>query len=94
MISMEEFELANDLYTKRERLRSILDDFDSEYVKTVVGLVSVNAASKHKVQGCDDADWLHQSFPRIENTLNDLARRLIKMELDDIQKLLANLVKE
>jgi len=92
MITEEEFKKTKALFSERDRLLDILRGFESPYIETTVGLVSVNSASKNDTDENDNSSYFHFNYPEIEKKLKEITRGLIEQELGAIRVELARFV--
>lgn len=94
MITEKELKLVDELRAKQNRLKSALNSFDSQYVKTVVGLVSVNAASSYSVDKSDHSDFFQTELAVIRDELTVLAKAKLSHSLKEIELELSKYIGE
>ena len=89
MINKKTLAQINEAMERKEMLEAILRGFDCPHVEITVGLVAVNSAATHKIEGCHLATFLHQKQRNIEWQLKAKAAELIKSEIKTIDAWLA-----
>jgi hypothetical protein len=93
-LTKKELFLAQSLLEEIEEVEGIIRSFTSQYVRTTVGLVDINSASKHEAQKCDAASILHSRYEDIEKELERVCKDRLEMKLSDLKIKLSPYIKD
>ena len=94
MLTKEELNEANRIIDMVEDIDRILRSFESIYVETTIGLVSINLASKHKVEESEYAGNFHNCYKDIEIYLKQMCAVLLKAERVKLKAKLGKFIKQ
>ena len=94
MITSKELKRANELVDQINRLEEILRHFDSPYVETTIGLVTVNAASKHKTGESEDANYFQSEHQDMVTALKNICRKKIEEKVAKAKVSLCQIIED